>query len=48
MPRGPMRSPQALSRANVALSTRATRAPSRAKTKAAVLPPGPAPTTTAS
>src|SRR5450432_1515703 len=44
-PRGPMRSPQALSRGKAALSTRATRAPPRARTIAAILPAGPAPTT---
>ena len=40
-PRGPTRSPQALSRGNVALSTSATRAPPRARTSAAMLPAGP-------
>ena len=43
-----MRSPHALSRGKVDLSTRATRAPSRANTSAATLPAGPAPTTSAS
>src|SRR5262249_50569918 len=47
-PRGPIRSPQALSLGNAALSARATRAPPRASTRAATLPAGPAPTTTAS
>ena len=47
-PRGPMRSPQALSRGKAALSRSATRAPPRASTMAATLPPGPAPTTSTS
>src|SRR5215471_18350412 len=47
-PRGPTRSPHALSRGNAALSTRATCAPARARTRAATLPAGPAPTTTTS
>src|SRR5262245_902214 len=47
-PRGPTRSPHALSRGNAALSTRATRAPALARTRAATLPAGPAPTTTTS
>src|SRR6266508_4014613 len=44
-PRGPTRSPQALSRGKRALSTSATRAPLRASTVAATLPAGPDPTT---
>src|SRR5450759_4768106 len=44
-PRGPTRSPQALSRGKVTLSTSATRAPPRARTSAAMLPAGPEPTT---
>src|SRR2546421_2329079 len=47
-PRGPTRSPHALSRGNLALSTSATRAPPRASTVAAMLPAGPDPTTIAS
>src|SRR5438309_7355882 len=47
-PRGPTRSPHALSRGNEVLSTRATRAPPRARTRAATLPAGPDPTTTTS
>src|SRR5207244_496794 len=47
-PRGPTRSPQALSRGKRALSTSATRAPPRASTRAATLPAGPAPITRAS
>src|SRR5712691_3957360 len=47
-PRGPTRSPHALSRGNLALSTSATRAPPRASTVAAMLPAGPDPTTSAS
>ena len=39
-PRGPIRSPHALSRGKLALSTSATRAPPRAKTVAAMLPAG--------
>ena len=47
-PLGPMKSPQALSRGNGALSSRATWAPARARTSAAMLPAGPAPTTSTS
>ena len=47
-PRGPTRSPHALSRGNAALSTSTTRAPARARTSAATLPAGPAPITATS
>ena len=43
-----MASPHALSRGNDALSTSATRAPPRARTSAATVPAGPAPTTATS
>src|SRR5664280_2638287 len=47
-PRGPMKSPQALSLGNCALSSSATLAPARASTREATLPAGPAPTTSTS
>src|SRR5258707_10636537 len=47
-PGGPTTSPQALSRGKADLSTRATRTPPRASTRAATLPAGPPPTTSTS